>query len=55
MDQSLRNVLWTIIIFGTLILIGLISALIGNLKKELLEKYPTKKIKSYSIKFYLGY
>lgn len=45
MSQQLNNILWTILAFAVVLLIGLIGLLIGEIKKSILEKISNKKDK----------
>lgn len=45
MSQQLNNILWTILAFSVVLLIGLIGLLIGEIKKSILEKISNKKDK----------
>lgn len=45
MSQQLNNILWTVLAFAVVLLIGVIGLLIGELKKSILEKISNKKDK----------
>lgn len=45
MSQQLNNILWTILIFCSVLLLGLIGLLISEIKKSILEKIANKRDK----------